>query len=748
MNRLTSAQAIDLDDLELKDERNTIAVKAYLEALQNKTDRYSDRFIVGFFVLGLLLSPVYQTWAFSLIVGMSNLLLYLTARFLIRNKYHARILISVVYSVFMLQFIGQMHGMAEMHFFFFINAALLALYQDWRLMVVYTFLAIAHHSVLAILQVALEIPELGYYFITYRGLNLDGSYSETVTVFQLFFHFGLAALMGVIGGLWAEYSKKNNISLLEEKLEVKRFNKELQESQARIKRDAEEISRTNTYLSLLRQQVEEKQALLLRAERIAKMGSFESYVSNDHITCSENLAPLYGLDKIKSSHDILNRIHPEDVYAMSQTTSNAIMQVKESFSLRYRFQHGKTGEYNWYEVNVQTLLGADGKPERMAGVVRDIGEEIYQQSALERAYQEVQASEEELRQNLEELQATQDLLKKQKQSVEAAYHELQVTQQQLIQSEKMASLGQLVANIAHEINTPLGAIRSSAENMAETLTKALPVLPNFLHSLDEATFEQFSSLLADASQTRDLLSSRQKRAVKYDLIDRLESQDIPAAEELSDLIVDMSVHENIDNYTPLLQHPRSQELFAMAYRLSGIVRSNRNIQEATNRAAKIVFALKNFARQDQSGKKSEVLINESIETTLTLYHNQLKHEVEVIKDLQEIPPFMGYPDELVQVWTNIVHNAIQAMKGKGKLILRSRIEGQNALVSISDTGGGIPPEVQAHIFEPFFTTKAKGEGSGLGLDITKKIVGKHEGKIWFDTTPGDGTTFYIQLPLQ
>ncbi len=357
------------------------------------------------------------------------------------------------------------------------------------------------------------------------------------------------------------------------------------------------------------------------------------------------------------------------------------------------------------------------------------------------------SSEEELRQNLEELQSTQEELYRQKEEVEKSFLELQTTQSQLIQSEKMASLGQLVANIAHEINTPLGAIRSSAMSIEEILEKTLPTLPTFLKTLDDSSLENFSKLVQESSQKTDTLSSREKRTIKYDLTDELETIKVKNAEEYADWIVDMNMYKESNIYLPLLKPDNSKEIFYTAYQLSTVVRSNRTVKTATDRAAKIVFALKNFARQDQTGEKSTVNINESIETTLTLYHNQIKHGIDVTRDLGEIPAFLGYPDELIQVWTNIIHNALQAMENKGRLFIQTSVENNKALITIQDNGGGIPKEVQERVFDAFFTTKSAGEGSGLGLDITKKIIEKHDGKIWFETLEGIGTTFFIELPL-
>jgi signal transduction histidine kinase len=141
-------------------------------------------------------------------------------------------------------------------------------------------------------------------------------------------------------------------------------------------------------------------------------------------------------------------------------------------------------------------------------------------------------------------------------------------------------------------------------------------------------------------------------------------------------------------------------------------------------------------------------LDNSLDTVLTLYGNQLKAGVEVERDYApSMPQIYCFPDELQQVWTNIIHNAIQAMDGVGKVKVETKRQGDWAVVRITDSGPGIPPEVLPRIFQPFFTTKKQGEGSGLGLDICKKIIeNKHHGKLEVDTEPGR-TTFIVKLPL-
>ncbi|NER06668.1 MAG: GHKL domain-containing protein, partial [Okeania sp. SIO3C4] len=156
--------------------------------------------------------------------------------------------------------------------------------------------------------------------------------------------------------------------------------------------------------------------------------------------------------------------------------------------------------------------------------------------------------------------------------------------------------------------------------------------------------------------------------------------------------------------------------------------------------------LKSYARFQPSGKKQLVQVVNGLETVLEIYHNQLKHNIHLIRDYEEIPDIWGYADELIQVWTNLIHNAIQAMELRGTLTIATRKQKNGIQVSIQDTGLGIPAQVQSKIFDAFFTTKSAGEGSGLGLHICQKIINKHQGSIRLDSKPGY-TLFCIELPI-
>lgn len=323
---------------------------------------------------------------------------------------------------------------------------------------------------------------------------------------------------------------------------------------------------------------------------------------------------------------------------------------------------------------------------------------------------------------------------------------LETTQQELVQSEKMAVLGQLVAGIAHEINTPLGAISSAVGSISQVLTETLWELPQFFIDLSNRQQKGFLTLLQKSLAQDTCLSSKEERQWKRKLIRQLEENDIEDADSLADILVEMRIYNGIEPILVLLKSSDSEYILEMAYKLSDLQRSSQTIQTASQRASKVVLALKSYAPQDQNREKSEADITEGIETALTLYHNQIKKGVKIIKHYAPLPPILGYPNELNQVWTNLIHNALQAMDYNGTLTIEICKQHEQVIVSLTDTGIGIPTEIQTKIFEAFFTTKRQGEGSGLGLDITRKIVEKHHGQITVESVPGK-TTFTVSFPI-
>ena len=277
-----------------------------------------------------------------------------------------------------------------------------------------------------------------------------------------------------------------------------------------------------------------------------------------------------------------------------------------------------------------------------------------------------------------------------------AYRTLKSSQAQLVQSEKMASLGQMVAGVAHEINTPLGYVRNNVELMQE-----------------------FSA------QLRELLSVN--NALVQALLDP-NGTDVDVARQLS-AIEDLRLLVDPD-----LLFSDMQTLFGdTSFGLSQI--------------GELVLGLKDFSRLDQA-HTDNVSLNDCINNALLIARNAIKSKVEVIRQLGDIPKITCAPSQINQVLLNLVSNAAQAIEGSGKLVIKTWADADHVYASVQDTGKGIAPEHLKKIFDPFFTTKPVGEGTGLGLSISWQIIQQHGGRIRVASEVGRGTRFVIVLPLQ
>lgn len=398
----------------------------------------------------------------------------------------------------------------------------------------------------------------------------------------------------------------------------------------------------------------------------------------------------------------------------------------------------KDGRLLLVEWHGRQLLGSDGQPESFFGVGIDITERRM-------AEQELQKYKEHLEELVEE--RTRELAAA-KEAAENTLAELRSTQGQLVQSEKLAVLGRLAAGVAHELNTPLGAIGATAGMMGKSYARLLDHTGELADWLAHDSGVGLSELLKVASSARPLvLSSRERRELRNKIASDLQQLDIDDPRGLAELLIDLNLGDTYSRYLQEFDGVDGKRRLQLLRDFSTVGRSTGIIDVAVNKASRIVRALQTYSKRTPDETASQVDVREEIETILTLYHSRVKEDVKVVRHYQDVPPLNGFREELGQVWTNLIINAFQAMNYQGRLVIAVRAEGGEIVVSFKDSGCGIPDSVRDRVFEPFFTTKMPGEACGLGLDICRAIVERHHGHIGFESTPAEGTTFWVRLPI-
>ena len=375
---------------------------------------------------------------------------------------------------------------------------------------------------------------------------------------------------------------------------------------------------------------------------------------------------------------------------------------------------------------------------------------IRSKNHIEQLLSQTQEINMQLAQNEEELRNVNEnlelMVSHRTAELEATLENLQSTQNQLIESEKMASLGQLIAGIAHEINTPIGAIKASSGNMQDVLPGVLLGLTNVISHLNKSHLTLFINLLETILKAEKNLSSKEERTFRKEMQTLLEKNNISNGEDIARKLVEIGVTDTLEAYFPLFKLANQESLLDLIYKFGQLKVNLDNIDIASEKTKKIVFALKSYAHKTESEELIPTNLQQSLDIILTLYSNQIKYGVNLHTHYDKVPEVLCNPDEIGQVWTNIIHNGLQAMNYNGELTIDLREKDKFAVVSITDNGPGIPQEVKGRIFEPFFTTKAQGEGTGLGLDICSKIIEKHGGTIEVESIPGN-TCFMIKLPI-
>lgn len=408
---------------------------------------------------------------------------------------------------------------------------------------------------------------------------------------------------------------------------------------------------------------------------------------------------FYGVERPVMADLIVEGAMIDIISDLYQNTYRSSLVIPDAYEAEGFFPRlGSTGR--WLFFTAAPLRNSDGEIVGAIETLQDITERKVAEEALMKAQLEVEQIVEQRTAQLAEVNATlrcdvdrreqiEFELTKRNSELNLLNAKLVTAQEHLVQSEKLASIGQLAAGVAHEINNPIGYIFSN-----------YGMLDTYLSSLFEMlnTYENAAQQHFEANLLYELQSKHEELEVDF-------------------------LKEDIPNLM-------------------------RESKEGIIRVRKIIQDLKDFSHVDATPGWSYANLHQGIDSTLNVVNNEVKYKADVIKEYGNIPNVQCLPSEVNQVVMNLVVNAAHAIgPARGKIWIRTGVEDQNVWIEVKDNGSGIPKDIVPKIFDPFYTTKAVGKGTGLGLSLSYGIVQKHHGKIEVQTDVGIGTTFRVTLPL-
>lgn len=324
--------------------------------------------------------------------------------------------------------------------------------------------------------------------------------------------------------------------------------------------------------------------------------------------------------------------------------------------------------------------------------------------------------------------------------------------QLVAQNERMASLGKLSAGLAHELNNPSSAAMRASASLRNCVTQILELTSQLDDS--DLTCRQRSAISAFERQItgRVCYVTPMDELDRSDLVERIQAHltwhGVERAYDAAPALADAQI--SLEELEALTEQVSGPALNIAALRSATYVRLMTLACEAeisSRRISELVRAIKDYSYLDQTPLQ-DVDIHAGIMNTLTILNHKTRHGIKVVRNFDpDLPRVHAFGTELNQVWTNLFDNAIQAMKGEGTLTITTQREFENVCITVEDSGPGIPPDIQTRIFEPFFTTKGVGQGTGLGLDLVRKIIMRHHGTIHLTESRPGKTVFEVRLPI-